>query len=192
MTERVDNSTGQAARHATQGIVVAVKVLRYPTAAVLYAPVPFIVLTGLLAAMADGGARIVGLVVTAAMAAVSVFFGLRRRQIIKAAEHPEQLTSEFAIMVNLTGRADETRGILEQIAGGGGSRVFSRLRGAWRGVTLPARVIDGIDDLPLARHFAPPRVGITATASIAALWLIPISIVISLIAIVGTIAGTFT
>ena len=105
-------------------------------------------------------------------------------------DDPVALATELAIMVEISGRADETRGILEQIAGGGGSRVFSRLRGAWRGVTMPARWIEGVEDLRRARNFAPPRIGWTISLSIAALWLVPVSVVVALFALVGGLAGS--
>ena len=190
VTSRVDDGTGRAAERAAQLLVVGVRVLRIPSAVLLAVPVPFIVVTAIVAAGSDGVFRVIGLVAAAVMALVSAAFGWRRRQVVQAVDDPVALATELAIMVEISGRADETRGILEQIAGGGGSRVFSRLRGAWRGVTMPARWIEGVEDLRRARNFAPPRIGWSISLTIAALWLVPISVVVALFALVGGLAGS--
>ncbi len=190
VTARVDDGTGRAATRAAELLVVAVRVLRIPTAVLLAVPLPFIAVTALVAVASDGAFRVVGLVIAALLALVSAAFAWRRRQIMAAVDDPVALATELAIMVEISGRADETRGILEQIAGGGGSRVFSRLRGAWRGVTMPARWIEGVEDLHRARNFAPPRIGWTISLSIAARWLVPISVVVALFVLVGGLAGS--
>jgi hypothetical protein len=191
MASRVDVQTGEAAQRATAVIVLAVKVLRIPTLLVLIAPIPFIVATLLLAATADGVGRTIGLVIGLFMAAVSLMFGLRRQRILRAVGEPTALATELGIAVSLSGKVDETRNALTQIAGGGGWRVLSRLRGVWSGVGMTGRWIEGVGDLPRARYFVPPKIGTTVTLSIAALWLVPISLVVALFAVIGSVAGAF-
>jgi len=190
MASRVDLQTGEAAQRATQVIVLAVKVLRIPTFLVLVAPIPFVAATLLLALNADGAGRIVGLVVGLFMAAVSLMFGLRRQRILRAVEEPTALATELGIAVSLSGKVDETRTALTQIAGGGGWRVLSRLRGVWSGVGMTGRWIEGVGDLPRARYFVPPKIGTTVTIAIASLWLVPVSIVVAFLAVIGTVAGS--
>ena len=125
------------------------------------------------------------------MAAVSFAFGPRRQRILRAVEEPTALATELGIAVSLSGKVDETRNALTQIAGGGGWRVLSRLRGVWSGVGMTGRWIEGVGDLPRARYFVPPKIGTTVTIAIAALWLVPISIVVALFAVIGTVAGSF-
>jgi hypothetical protein len=191
MAARVDVQTGEAAQRATAVIVLAVKVLRIPTLLVLVAPIPFIVATLLLAANADGAGRTIGLVIGLLMAAVSLMFGLRRQRILRAVEEPTALATELGIAVSLSGKVDETRNALTQIAGGGGWRVLSRLRGVWTGVGMTGRWIEGVGDLPRARYFVPPKIGTTVTLSIVALWLVPVSLVVTLFAVIGSVAGAF-
>ena len=191
MASRVDLQTGEAAQRATQVIVLAVKVLRIPTFLVLILPVPFIAATLVLALNADGAGRVAGLVIGLLMAAVSLMFGLRRQRILRAVEEPTALATELGIAVSLSGKVDETRAALTQIAGGGGWRVLSRLRGVWSGVSMTGRWIEGVGDLPRARYFVPPKIGTTVTLSIAALWLVPISVVVALFAVIGSVAGAF-
>jgi hypothetical protein len=191
MTARVDGQTGEVAQRATAVIVLAVKVLRVPTLLLLLAPLPFTAVTLLLALNAEGTARLVGLVVGLLMAAVSLGFGLRRQRIVRAIEDPTALATELGIAVSLSGKVDETRTALTQIAGGGGWRVLSRLRGVWSGVGMTGRWIDGVGDLPRARYFVPPKIGTTITLAVASLWLVPVSIVVALFAVIGTIAGSF-
>jgi hypothetical protein len=191
MAARVDGQTGEAAQRATQVIVLAVKVLRIPTLLVLVAPIPFIVATLLLAVNAEGLGRTIGLVVGLLMAAVSLMFGLRRQRILRAVEEPTALATELGIAVSLSGKVDETRAALTQIAGSGGWRVLSRLRGVWSGVGMTGRWIEGVGDLPRARYFVPPKIGTTVTLSIAALWLVPISVVVALFTVIGSVAGAF-
>jgi hypothetical protein len=133
---------------------------------------------------------VVILVIGVAMAIVAGAFWGRRHKILQAVEEPDKLATELGIMISLSDKVDETRGALSQIAGGGGWRIFSRLRGAWHGVGMTGRWIDGISDLPRARYFGPPKIGTTVTVAVAALWLVPISIVVALFALIGTIAGS--
>jgi hypothetical protein len=191
MASKVDLQTSEAAQRATAVIVLAVKVLRIPTLLVLAAPIPFIVATLLLALNADGLGRTIGLVVGLLMAAISLMFGLRRQRILRAVEEPTALATELGIAVSLSGKVDETRNALTQIAGGGGWRVLSRLRGVWSGVGMTGRWIEGVGDLPRARYFVPPKIGTTVTLSIAALWLVPISLVVALFAVISSVAGAF-
>ena len=191
MASRVDGQTGEVAQRATQVIVLAVRVLRVPTLLLLAAPLPFVAATLLLALNADGAGRTVGLVIGLLMAAVSTAFGVRRARILRAVEEPTALATELGIAVSLTGKVDETRAALTQIAGGGGWRVLSRLSGVWKGVGMTGRWIEGVGDLPRARYFVPPKIGTTVTVTLAALWLVPVSMVVTLLAVVGTIAGSF-
>jgi hypothetical protein len=188
---RVDDQTGEVAHRVAAVIAVAVRVLRIPTAVVGAVPVPFVVMTFLLGLVADGGLRVVVLVAAVLMAVVSAAFWGRRHRILRAADDPDKLATELGIMISLSDKVDETRGALAQIAGGGGWRLFGRLRGVWSGVSMTGRWIDGIGDLPRAKYFAPPKIGTTVTIAVAALWLVPVSIVVMLFALIGTIAGSF-
>lgn len=189
MASRVDGQTGEVAQHATAVIVLGVRVLRIPTLLILMVPVPFIAATLLLALNAEGAGRVIGIVVGLLMAAVSLVFGTRRQRILRAVEEPSALATELGIAVSLSGKVDETRSALTQFAGAGGWRVMSRLRGAWSGVSMTGRWIDEVGDLPRARYFVPPRVGSTVTLAIAALWLVPISAVVALFAVIGSLAS---
>ena len=191
MAARVDGQTGEVAQRATAVIVLAVRVLRIPTLLVLVAPLPFIAATLVLAASASGTGATIGLVLGLLMAALSLTFGLRRHRIMRAIDEPTALATELGIAVSLSGKVDETRGVLAQIGGGGGYRVLSRLRGAWSGVSLTGRWIEEVGDLPRARYFVPPKIGTTVTLAIAALWLVPVSVVMALFAVIGTLAGSF-
>lgn len=187
----VDDQTGQVAERTARVITVAVHVLRIPTAIVLWIPVPFIALILLLALNADGGGRAIGLVIGLVMAAIVGAFGGRRHRILQAVEEPDKLATELGIMISLSDKVGETRGALTQLAGGGGWRVFSRLQAAWSGTKMTVRWIEGIGDLPRARYFAPPRIGTTVSVTVAALWLIPVSIVVALFAAIGSLASAF-
>ena len=191
MAAQVDGQTGEVAQRATSVIVLAVRVLRIPTLLVLIAPIPFVAATLLLAVNADGLGRAIGLVVGLLMAAISFAFGARRQRILRAVEEPTALATELGIAVSLSGKVDETRTALTQIAGGGGWRVLSRLRGVWSGVGMTGRWIEGVGDLPRARYFVPPKIGTTVTVAIASLWLVPVSIVVAFLAVIGTVAGSF-
>jgi hypothetical protein len=134
-----------------------------------------------------------GVVITVAglvMAAANGLFWARRKRVLKAVDDPAQLATELGIMLAMTGKVDETRGALTQIAGGGGWRILGRLRGVWQGTQMTGRWIDQIGDLPRARYFGPPKLGTTITITIVVLWLVPVSIVVALFSLVGTIAGS--
>lgn len=187
---RVDDQTGEVAHRVANVIAVAVRVLRLPTAIVLVVPLPFILATVALGLVADGALRIVVLGAGLLMAAVSGAFWARRRGILRAVEEPDQLATELGIAISLSDKVDETRGALERIGGGGGWRIFDRLKGAWGGMAMTGRWIDDVGDLPRARYFVPPKIGTSVTITIAALWLVPISVVVALFALIGTIAGS--
>jgi hypothetical protein len=190
LASKVDDQTGDVATRAANVITLAVRVLRVPTAVVLWLPLPFIAATLALGAAAGGATGAVILVIGVAMAIVSGAFWGRRRKILQAVEEPDKLATELGIMISLSDKVDETRGAIAQIAGTGGWRLFSRLKGLWQGASMTGRWIDGIGDLPRARYFGPPKIGTTVTVTVAALWLIPISIVVTLFALIGTIAGS--
>ncbi len=188
---RVDGGTQEAAARAVQVLAPTIRLLRLPSLALVVVPLPLELATLLLSLTWDGTARWVGLVVALLMLGVTGFFALRRKRILDAVNQPAALATELAVAINLTDRVEETRGVLTQLGGGGGWRVFSRLQGAWRGASMPARWIEGVSDLPRARYFVPPRLGTTITGTFAALWMVPVSLVVLLFALVGTAAGTF-
>lgn len=187
---KVDNQTGEVAQRAALVITTAVRLLRIPTALVLLVPLPFIAATVVLGAASDGGVRVIVCIVGVLMAAISAAFWGRRRRILQAVDDPEKLATELGIMISLSDKVDETRGALSQIAGGGGWRMFARLQGVWRGAAMTGRWIDSIGDLPRARYFAPPKIGTTVTLTIAALWLVPISVVVAGFSLIASVAGT--
>lgn len=187
---RVDGRATEVAGRAAQVIVVAVRVLRIPTAVVGALSLPFIAATLVLGLLADGAVGIVVLVAGVVLAGVNAFFWGRRARILRAVDDPDRLATELAVMLTMTGKVDEARGVLTQIAGAsGGWRVMGRLRGLWQGTQLSGRWIDEIGDLPRARYFGPPKIGTTITIAVAALWLVPVSIVVALFSLIGTVAG---
>ncbi len=190
LAAKVDDQTGEAAKKAAGVITMAVKLARIPTALVLFAPIPFIITTIILGFLADGGIRWVILAAAAVMLLVTGAFWGRRRRILQAVEEPDKLATELGIMISLTDKVEETRGAISSVAGAGGWRIFGRLKGIWSGVAMTGRWIEGIGDLPRARYFGPPKIGTTVTVAIAALWLVPISIVVALLSVIGTIAGS--
>ena len=189
LTENVDDKSRVVASRVAPVLVIAVRALRIPSAIVWALPLPFIGVVAVLVARADGLVRIAGLVGAALMIIVSAAFWGRRRRILQAARDPERLATELGIMISLSDKAGETRNVFSQIAGGGW-QVFSRLKGLWGAATMTGRWIDSVQDLPRARYFAPPKIGTTVAITVAALWLIPISVVTALLAAIATIART--
>lgn len=187
---RADGRTAEVAGRAAKTISVAVRLLRVPTLVVGSVPLPFIAATFVLGLLADGAVGVVIVVAAVAMGAVSALFWARRHRVLRAVEDPARLATELGIMVSLSGKVEESRGVLAEIAGGKGWRVLARLRGVWKGAQMTGRWIEGVDDLERARYFAPPRIGTSITLTILALWLIPVSVVVTVVAAVGTIAGS--
>ena len=187
---RVDGHSTEVAQRAAQLIAVAVRLLRIPTAIVGVLSIPFIVATIVVGLAAGGITGILILLVGLAMAVVNAMFWVRRRHLLAAVDDPAQLATELAIMLTMTGKVEETRGALTQIAGGGGWRIFGRLRGVWQGTQMTGRWIDQIGDLPRARYFGPPKIGTTITIGIVTLWLVPGSILVALFSLIGLVAGS--
>jgi hypothetical protein len=185
---RVDARSPAVAHRLARLLAVAVVVLRLPSLVLGAVPWPFIVVTLAVAAAGSGGLRILGLVVGLALAAVSVAFGLRRRAIIAAVDDRAELAAELQTALNLSSRFGEATLALEQIAGTGGWRLFSRLWALWRGVSLPVQWAEQIGDLPRARYFVPPKIGTTVALAYAAVWLVPISVAVAIIAVVMGLA----
>ena len=189
LTENVDDKSRVVASRVAPVLVIAVRALRIPSAIVWALPLPFIAVFTVLVVNADGPVRIVGLFVVILMIILSAAFWGRRRRILQAVRDPERLATELGIMISLSDKASESRSVLSQIAGGGW-QVFSRLKGLWGATTMTGRWIENIGDLPRARYFAPPKIGTTVAITVAALWLIPISVVAALLAAIATIART--
>jgi len=191
LTEQVDGQTNQVAQHAARVLALTVRLLRWPTLALLCAPIPFELVTLVLALRMDSWARVVGLIVVALLAAVTTGFGARRHRILQAVSEPSALGTELGIAVSLSERVDDARDVLGEVVGGGGRQVFRRLRGLWRGVSTTGRWIEEVGDLPRARYFVPPKIGTTIGLAWAAAWLIPVSAAVTFLAVVGTIARAF-
>ncbi len=189
-TARVDGQTEQAARRAAAVVVPAVRLLRVPTLLLALAPVPFELAVLALGLAAGGTAGTVLVVLAVVMGLVTAAFAGRRRMVLRAVEDPDRLATELGVAVSLSDRVDETRGALTAIAGGGGWRVMSRAKGVWNGVGMTGRWIDGVGDLPRARYFLPPKIGTTVTVAVAALWLVPISLLVTFFAVVAAVAGS--
>lgn len=188
---QVDGQTNQVAQHAARVLALAVRLLRWPTLGLLCTPIPLELVTFGLAVTAEGWVRIVGLVVVALLVTVTVAFGVRRHRILKAVSEPSALGTELGIAVSLSERVDDARDVLGEVVGGGGRQVFRRLRGLWHGISITGRWIEEVGDLPRARYFVPPKIGTTITLTLAAAWLIPVSIVVTFLAGIGTIARAF-
>lgn len=187
---RVDGHTADVAQRTAQMIAVAVRLMRIPTAVAGAMSIPFILATLVLGLLADGVVGVLILIAGLAMAAVNGFFWGRRRKLLQAVEDPSRLATELGIMLAMTGRVDQAQGVLTQIAGGGGWRFLNRLRGVWQGTQMTGRWIDEIGDLPRARYFGPPKLGTSISITMAVLWLVPISIIVAMFSVIGTVAGS--
>lgn len=189
MAETVDEHSREVALRVSRVLTLAVWALRIPTAVVAIVPLPFIAVLGLLSVTSTGPGRVFGLLITVAMLLVSGAFWGRRHRILQAVDDPDRLASELAIMIGLSDKTNQTRTVFGQIAGGGW-QVFSRLKGLWSAAGMTGRWIDQISDLKRARYFAPPKVGTTVAVTMAALWLIPISMVACLFGVIAALAGS--
>lgn len=188
--QNVDDTTGASSQRAAAAICSAVRLLRWPTAALLVLSTPFVLATLVIGLVADGAVGWVITVVGALMALVALAFAGRRHRILQAVADPQALADELRVMVNLTGRVQQTGAVLDDIAGGGGWRVLGRMKGLWAGANLPARWLEDVGELKRARYFAPPKIGTTVSIAIAAAWLVPLSIVVTVLAGIGALAGS--
>lgn len=190
LTSRVDGQSQDAARRAARVIVPTVRLLRWPSLIVMVAAWPFLAGLAVVALAADdtwlkvlaGALALVGIAVSAA-------FALRRQHLLNAVEDEQQLATELGIAVALSDDVGEARLALGQLAGtGGGLRVLSRLKGAWRTMGVGPGVLASVDDLRHARWFLPPRIGTTVTLLFGALWLVPVSFVACLLLLIALAA----
>ncbi|WP_313404376.1 hypothetical protein [Aeromicrobium sp.] len=190
LASKVDGQTADVARRAAPVITLAVRLLRWPSLLVLVAAWPFLAGLAVVALVADdtwlkvlaGGLAGLGAVVSAA-------FALRRHRVLDAVRDEPQFATELGIAVSLSDDVGEARQALGQLAGTtGGVRVFSRLKGLWRGFGVAPGVLESIDDLPRARWFFPPRIGTSVTLSLAALLLVPVSFLACLLLVIAAAA----
>lgn len=188
--QRIDDQTGQAAQRAARTLAITVGVLRIPTFVIGVIPVPFIAAILMLGLAGDGAGRVITICVAAIMAVICVMFFWRRERILRAVEDPDQLATELAIMAELASKTQDTRGVLLQISGESGFRLFSRMRGLWSRGKLGERWIRAIGDLPRAKWFGPPRIGTTVALAMAQLWLIPASLIACLFALIAAVSGS--
>lgn len=188
--QNVDDTTGASSQRAAAAIGSAVRLLRWPTAALLVLSAPFVLVTLAIGLAADGAGGWVITIAGALMASVAIAFAVRRHRILQAVADPQALADELRVMVNLTGRAQQTGEVLDDIAGGGGWRVLGRMKGVWAGANLPARWLDEVGQLTRARYFAPPKIGTTVSLAVAAAWLVPVSMLVAVLAGIGALAGS--
>lgn len=176
---RVDGQTAEVAEGAARGLVLAVRLLRWPSLALMVVSWPFLAgLAAISIAADDTWLRVTAGVLAIAGATLSAAFGLRRRHILDAVSDEQQFATELGLAVAMSDDVGEARHVLGQLAGThGGVRVFSRLQGLWRGFGLAPGVLEGANDLPRARWFFPPKVGTTVTLFFGVLWLVPVSFI---------------
>lgn len=179
LASRVDGQTSDAARRAAPVLVLAVRLLRWPTLLLMVASWPFLAGLAIVALLADDTwLKVLAGVLAAVGIAVSAAFAWRRSRMLLAVEDEQRLATELGIAASLSDDVGEARLALGQLAGtGGGVRLFSRLQGLWRSFGVTSGVLETMGDLPHARWFLPPRIGTTVTLFFGALWLIPISFV---------------
>lgn len=176
MAGRVDGETSAVAQRAVALVAALVRFARFPAYALLLAVLMFAGGTALIAFAHDGVVwRVLAILATGVVAFVA-FVAWRVASMVRAVSDRERLTTEVGIALQLSGRVDDTRQVLEQI-GGPSSTMFGRLRGLWRAGGLGARWIEGIGDLPRARWFFPPTIGVTVVAGKFLLMALPISFV---------------
>lgn len=179
LAHRVDDQTGEVARNAAHLLAFAIRILRWPSLALLVLPIPFIGALALIALASDTTwLTVVAALVAVGCAAVSFGFGLRRFHILKAGEDPDRLATELGVAVALSDDVDDAREALGQLVSGGtrtGFGVFNRLKGLWAVTGTGADVLTDATDLPHARWFFPPKIGTTVTLFFAALWNVPVA-----------------
>ncbi|WP_286930982.1 MULTISPECIES: hypothetical protein [Aeromicrobium] len=178
-TTRVDGQTELAAARAAQALRLAVRLLRWPSLGVMVVSWPFLAGLAIVSVLADDvWLSVLAGLIAGVGALLSGAFAWRRQRILAAVEDEQQLATELGIAVAMSDDVGEARLVLGQLAGAtGGVRVFSRLKGLWRGFGLGPGVLQDAADLPRARWFFPPTVGTTVTLFLGVLWLVPISFV---------------
>lgn len=190
LASRVDGQTADVARRAAPVIALAVRLLRWPSLLVLVAAWPFLAGLAVIALMSEATwLQVVAGVLAGAGILWSAAFGLRRHRVLEAVQDEAQFATELGIAVALSDDVGEARDALGQLAGTtGGVRVFSRLKGLWRGFGVAPGVLEGVNDLPRARWFFPPKVGTTVTLFLGALALVPISFLACLLLAIAAAA----
>ena len=186
---KVDGPTGLAARDATGALVLAVRVLRWPTLFLLVITAPILIATGLIAGLSDGPVATIAAIVLAVEVIVWGAFSWRRLQILRAIEDPEDLATQIGVAAQMSGRPAEIAGELTSLAKQGGVKLMSRLRAMWSRKDPDVVWIRNVSDLDRARWFFPPTIGHTALMAVAMLWLVPVSAVVGFLLFVAAIAN---
>jgi len=190
LASRVDGQTSEVARRAAPVLVLAVRLLRWPSLLVMVASWPFLAGLAIVAMLADdmwlrvlsGVLALVGIGLTAA-------FAWRRSRMLQAVQDEQGLATELGIAASLSDDVGEARLALGQLAGAhGGLRLFSRLKGLWRSAGIAPGVLETMGDLPRAKWFLPPRIGTTVMLFFGSLWLVPISFVACLLLLIALAA----
>lgn len=186
----VDDQTGEVARRSAGLLVVAVRLLRLPTLALLIVPWPAILILLGVAALSAGWVRWTALVVGVGAAAVSAALGWRRWRILRAVDDEQKLGTELGIAVALSDDVDSARDALGQLAGsaGGGFGLFGRLRAIWSGLGVGSDILTDATDLPRAKWFFPPKLGSTLTVFFVNLWMVLVVFVACPILVIAAVA----
>lgn len=186
---KVDGPTGIAARDAAGVISLGVKILRWPTLALLVLVAPSLAATGLIAALNDGLIGSIAAVVVVVELGVWVLFAWRRQQILTAIDDTNALASQIGVAAEMSGRPAEIAGVLTTLNANSGPRIWNRLRSTLSKTQTDAVWIRQVSDLDRARWFFPPSVGRTMTLAVAMLWLVPVSAVSTFLLFVAAIAN---
>ena len=186
---KVDGPTGIAARDAAGVITLGVKILRWPSLALLVLVAPALAATGLIAVLNDGVIGSIAAGLGVAEIAIWALFAWRRQQILTAIDDPDALATQIGVAAEMSGRPEEIAGALTSLSAHSGPRIWERLRSTWSKTQPDAVWIRQVSDLDRARWFFPPSVGRTMTLAVAMLWLVPVSAVSTFLLFVAAIAN---
>ena len=103
---KVDGPTGIAARDAAGVITLGVKILRWPSLALLVLVAPALAATGLIAVLNDGVIGSIAAVLGVAEIAIWALFAWRRQQILTAIDDPDALATQIGVAAEMSGRPE--------------------------------------------------------------------------------------
>lgn len=185
---KVDGPTGLAANDAANVLVLAVKILRWPTFFLAWLLLPMIGALALIALLSEGAIATLATVAGVAIGGLWGLFVWRRAQLLNAIDEPVALATEIAIAAEMSGRPVEIAGELTSLGRASGMGLIQKLRSLWSKTDADPVWIRRVSDLERAKYFFPPSIGRTTTLAVLTLWAVPIGAIATFLLFVAAIA----
>lgn len=161
-----------------QNLSRAGRVTTLVSLAVLVIPAVLIVLVLVIGLWRGGNVAVFALVASAFVAFILLGYGLARRRTLYALSHPQQLAADLKSLATVGDDGEAVLAALNEAATSKRIGIFRRLKTAWTTIRVHSATLERLRSTSTLRNLAPPRINATATWTVLAIAMTPVSVLL--------------